>query len=234
VRWAQHGGGTPKVRSLADVAWLEIREQILTGELPPGAPVGLKEQAARLGVSIMPIRDAVKRLQHEGLVVQVPQREAYVAPLSLADMEDVYRVRLALEPMAVEEAARRFSEDDYRRLDAVLDEMVRAYESGEARAGRELHRQFHLELYARAESPLLNRLIPPLLDATERYRVLGTPFRGTPRERGQEHREILQVCVQRDAARARAVLAEHLRRTVADVRRALAEAPARVAEREGR
>lgn len=202
------------MRSLADVAWLEIREQILTGHLPPGAPIGLKEQAESLGISIMPIREAVKRLQHEGLVVQVPQREAYVSSLSLQDMEDIYAVRKAIEPIAIERACPNFSRAHSDVLTHVLDQLVEAYERGDARGGRELHRRFHLDLYAIADSPALNRLIPPLIDATERYRALSVGVRGAPAERRQEHLSLIEACLDHDAVRARALLVDHLDRTV--------------------
>ena len=211
----------PQVHSLADVAWLEIREQIITGQLPPGAPVGLKEQADRLGISIMPIRDAVKRLQHEGLVDQIPQREAYVSSLSLENMEDIYGVRAALEPLAIERACAHFTRAHYDDFTRTLDLFVVAYESGDARQGRELHRRFHLDLYALAGSPSLDRLIPPLIDATERYRALSQALRGSAKQRRAEHQTMLDACLERDAVRARNLLAEHLARTVQDVRLAL-------------
>lgn len=209
------------IRSLADVAWLEIREQILTGQLPPGAPVGLKDQADRLGISIMPIRDAVKRLQHEGLIVQIQQREAYIAPLSLENMEDIYDVRAAIEPLAVQRACKHFTREHYDSLCRVLDQFVAAYESGDSRHGRETHRRFHLELYALGNSPTLDRMIPPLIDATERYRALSQVLRGSAVQRRAEHQAMLDACLTHDAAAARSLLQEHLLRTVQDVRRAL-------------
>lgn len=209
------------MHSLADVAWIEIREQILNGQLAPGETVGLKEQADRLGISIMPVRDAVKRLQHEGLVVQIQQREAYVAPLSLKDMEDVYSIRAALESLAIERACRHFNQENFERLSRILDQFSSAYENGDVRSGREYHRRFHLELYALAESPTLDRLIPPLIDATERYRAFSQSLRGSVRQRREEHQSLLQVCLSGDAESARTQLASHLMRTVEDVRRSL-------------
>ena len=206
---------------MADVAWIEIREQILNGQLSPGETVGLKEQAERLGISIMPVRDAVKRLQHEGLVVQVQQREAYVAPLSLEDMEDVYGVRAALESLAIERACRHFNQEHFDQLSRILDAFTTAYENGDVRTGREYHRRFHLYLYALAGSPTLDRLIPPLIDTTERYRAFSQSLRGSVRQRREEHQSLLQVCLSGDAESARTLLASHLLRTVEDVRRSL-------------
>ena len=208
-------------RSLAEVAWLEIREAILTGDLRPGEPIALKEQAERLGMSIMPVREALQRLHQEGLVVYEPQRGAMVAPLSVSHMEDIYRVRIELEGLAIELACKRFGPIEHQALSRLLDRFVEAYNRGDTRAGRELHRQFHLELYALADSPTLSRLIPPLIDASERYRVLSVRVRGSVEERRKEHQEILDACLQQDGQAARRKLSEHLRRTVVLARRAL-------------
>ncbi len=205
-------------RSLAELAWLALREEILTGQLPPGAPLRLRELAGRLGMSVIPVRDALHRLHQEGLVAREPQKGAVVAPISVADMEDLYRVRIELEGLAIQLACQHFTRDHHRRLSALLDAFVEAYEAGQVRAGRDLHRQFHLELYRLAGSPTLDRLIPPLLDAAERYRVLSVADRGNPRQRRQEHQRILDACLSGDGSRARQELAAHLARTVEVVR----------------
>ena len=207
-------------RSLAEIAWIETREQILTGRLAPGAPISLKEHADRLGLSVMPVREALQRLHQEGLVVHEPQRGAIVAPLSVDHMEDIYRVRIALEGLAIELACERFGQEQHEAFSRTLDRFIEAYESGDLRAGRELHRRFHVDLYALAGSPALNRLIPPLLDGSERYRVLSVGVRGSAAERRREHREILDACLLKDVRAARQLLTEHLARTVALVRKA--------------
>lgn len=205
-------------RSLAELAWLALREDILTGQLAPGTPLRLRELAHRLGMSVIPVREALHRLHQEGLVTREAQKGAVVAPLSVQDMEDLYRVRIELEGLAIQLACQRFTEEHHRRLSRLLDEFVEAYETGQVRLGRELHRRFHLELYALAGSPTLDRLIPPLLDAAERYRVLSVADRGNPRQRRQEHQRILDACLRGDGLRARKELAEHLSRTVEVVR----------------
>lgn len=208
----------PLPRSLAELAWLALREEILTGQLPPGAPLRLRELAGRLGMSVIPIRDAIHRLHQEGLVARQPQKGAVVSPVSVADMEDLYRVRIELEGLAIQLACRHFHLEHHARLSGLLDSFVEAYESGQVQLGRELHRQFHLELYRLAGSATLDRLIPPLLDAAERYRVLSVADRGDPRQRRQEHQRILDACLSGDGQRARGELAAHLLRTVEVVR----------------
>jgi DNA-binding GntR family transcriptional regulator len=204
--------------SLAEAAWSAIREQILNGTLRPGGPIAIKEQAARLGMSIMPVREAVKRLQQEGLVVQEPRKEPIVAPLSVSDMEDIYRVRMALEGLAVELACERMDETQYRALCRTLDEFESAYEAGNVLRGREMHRKFHLDLVRIAESATLNRMVPALVDSSERYRELSVRIRGPVHQRRLEHQRILDACFARDSVLARQLLTDHLQRTVELVR----------------
>jgi DNA-binding GntR family transcriptional regulator len=134
-------------RTLVDVAVRDLRESILSGELQPGERLILAELAERTSTSSMPVREAVRRLEAEGLVEQIPHRGAQVTPVSVPDLEDLYRVRIPLETLAVRLAAARFSEDDYERLSRVLVEYREAYERGDDARGREMHAAFHLGLY---------------------------------------------------------------------------------------
>lgn len=205
-------------RTLVDVATRELREVILSGELKPGAQLVLTELAERLSMSVMPVREAIGRLQAEGLVDQIPHRGARVSPVSVADLEDLYAVRIALETLATREAAARFTEEDYGRLAGVLDKYVQAYEAEDAERGREMHSQFHLGIYELSGSPWLMRTIPALWDAADRYRRLSATLRGTLEERHREHQYILERCRQRDPDAAAAALEEHLRRTMTVVK----------------
>ena len=91
--------------TMAEAALAELRDSILSGELAPGAPLRLEELAERLGMSISPVREAVRRLESLGLAVHVPHRGARVSELALDDLRDTYEVRLVLEPLAVRKAA---------------------------------------------------------------------------------------------------------------------------------
>jgi DNA-binding GntR family transcriptional regulator len=204
----------PVPRSVAEAAWLDLREKILEGELVPGTPLLLKEQADRLGISIMPVREALKRLQQEGLVLQLPQRGATVAPISAEEMEDTYLTRIALESLAVKQASQRITEANHKHLSEILDSFVNEYARGNVRAGREYHRRFHMDLYRVANSKTLNRLIPPLLDNSERYRLLTIQTRGSLAERAAEHQRILDACMRHDGEEAARLLQEHLGRTM--------------------
>lgn len=208
-------------RSLAETAWFEIREQILTGTLSPGSPIRVKEQAELLGMSMMPVREAVRQLRQEGLVAQETHKESIVAPLSIGDMEDIYTVRISLESLALERACDYITEARYKELSGILDKFEQAYQANNIAEGREWHREFHIQLCAVAQSPTLDRLIPTLIDSSERYRVLSVNFRGPVEERRKEHQQILDACYRRDREAARQEIISHLERTVDIVRKAL-------------
>jgi DNA-binding GntR family transcriptional regulator len=213
--------GTMMPRSLAEAAWLEIREQILTGVLSPGQPIDIREQAESLGISMMPVREAVKKLHQEGLIIQKPHRGSIVAPLSVHDMEDIYRVRIALEGLAAEMVCDRIDQVTYKKLCEVLDQFESASRDGDIDLGRQLHRKFHVDFCTLAGSDTLNRLIPNLIDSSERYRIFSVGLRGSVDKRRKEHQEFLDSCYRKEREKARNQITEHLRKTVELVRKSL-------------
>ena len=126
---------------MAEAALAELRDSILSGELAPGAPLRLEELAERLGMSISPVREAVRRLESLGLAVHIPHRGARVSELALDDLRDTYEVRLVLEPLAVRRAAGRFTAQDAATARARLADYAGAHERGDARAARAAHRR---------------------------------------------------------------------------------------------
>ena len=205
-------------RTLVDTVSRDLREMILSGELRPGAQLVLTELARRMSISVMPVREAIGRLQAEGLVDQVPHRGARVARISVVDLEDLYRVRISIETLAVRLAAERFTAEDSTRLSQTLEDYLDAHSRGDEARGREAHAEFHLGLYAISGSRWLMRTIPPLWDAADRYRRMSTRLRGTVKERHREHEQILEHCQNRDPEAASAALEEHLGRTLKLVR----------------
>ncbi len=201
-------------RTLVDVAVRDLREDILRGELRPGSPLGLADLAERLSMSVMPVREAIRRLQTEGLVEQIPHRGARVSEVSVSDLESLYTTRIPLETLAARLAAEQFVEADYERLSKVLEEYVEAYSEGDDQRGRERHAAFHLSLYEVSRSRWLVRTILPLWDAAERYQCLSIRLRGSLEKRHGEHSRILERCRERDADAAVAALEEHLRRSM--------------------
>lgn len=197
---------------MAEAALAELQDSILSGDLPPGAPLRLEELAARLGMSISPVREAVRRLESLGLAVHVPHRGARVSELALDDLRDTYEVRLVLEPLAVRRAAGRFTAAEASAARAYLAGYGRAREHDELRQARDAHAAFHFALYRASGSEWLLRLIRPAWENCERYRAISLQSRGD-REVEREHERILAACVDHEPDRAAAELAQHLAAT---------------------
>lgn len=196
-------------RTLADVALAELREDIVSGELPPGSPIRLQEYVSKLKMSSVPIREALRFLEQKGLIERTPHRGVVVAAMSAADLEDTYEIRLELESLAVRLAAERISDEDSDKLTALVDDYARASLAGLS-AARDLHGNVHMELYGLSGSRWLHLILPMLWDNSERYRRLALPLRGTPEQRIEEHRLIVEACVSGDPDAAEKALRTHL------------------------
>jgi DNA-binding GntR family transcriptional regulator len=216
---AQHPRGAPERarlaaagghRTLAEKAYVVLHDAILSGELAPGERLRIEELAELLEMSPMPIREAVRQLDAAGLVEHAPHRATRVTDLSLGDLEDVYRARLALEPLAVRLGAPRFGDEDARLARAALERYVAAYRAGDAHATWEAHTAFHFALYRASGSRWLERLITPLWETSERYRRASLPVARRLEERQREHERILDACTRRDAEAASHEMHDHL------------------------
>jgi DNA-binding GntR family transcriptional regulator len=209
ARWAAAGGH----RTLAEKAFAALHGAILNGELRPGERLLIEDLAERLEMSPMPVREALRRLDAVGLVEQVPHRGARVAELSVEDLAEVYEARIALEPLAVKHAAERFADEDAERAADSLACHVEAYRSGDVAAAWAAHTEFHFALYNAAGSRWLLRLITPLWESSERYRLAVGDVQRSLDQRRREHERILDACVRRDPDLAAVELSNHLART---------------------
>lgn len=154
--------------SAVDLVTTEIRRAVLTGTLPPGEQFSIRELARQLGVSHIPIREALRRLEGQGLVVLSQARSAAVAPLSLEDLTAIYRLRLRIEPDLAGRSAATATPDRMRHLGEALEES-RSEDPDRAWQG---HYDFHERLVAPAASPWDIRVMHTLWTAAERYTVL--------------------------------------------------------------
>jgi DNA-binding GntR family transcriptional regulator len=192
---------------MAEAAVAELREAIYSGELPAGTPLRLEELARSLGMSISPVREAVRRLEALGLAVHAPHRGAWVSELAI---HDTYEVRLTLETLAVRRAASRFTDGDAEAAQAFLDQYATAHGRGDTREARRAHTDFHFSLYGAAGSDWLVRVIRPAWENAERYRAASLARRGTLGQRQREHERILDACAHHDPDTAAVELHRHL------------------------
>lgn len=214
-------GGDARSRTLADRAFATLHEAILVGRLEPGRRLPIEELASALEMSPMPVREALRRLDAVGLVEHVPHRGARVTQLSVADVTEIYEARLALEPLAVRHAAERLSDDDAARARAAFDALARVARRTTVRTWP-AHTEFHFSLYRAARSRWLMRLIVPLWESAERYRMATWP-RGRLDIRQAEHEAILEAVLARDPETASERMRDHLATTANELAARLGE-----------
>jgi DNA-binding GntR family transcriptional regulator len=202
--------GMQRHPTMAEAALERLREAIILGELTPGTPLRLEDLARSLGMSISPIREAVRQLEALGLAEHVPHHGAKVVALEIEELRELFSIRLSLETMAVRRAAELFDADDELAARSHLADLDEARGARDARAAVRAHTAFHFALYEAARSGWLLRMIRPAWDSCERYRpvLLGA---GSPQDRHAElDRELLDACAARDADRAASALHAHL------------------------
>jgi DNA-binding GntR family transcriptional regulator len=205
------GGARARHRTMAEAALEELREAIILGELTPGAPLRLEDLARSLGMSISPIREAVRQLEALGLAEHVPHHGAKVVALDVDDLRELFEVRLALETLAVRGAAKRFEDADAVSAQANLETAAAARRARDVREAMRAHTAFHFTLYEAARSAWLLRLIRPAWDSCERYRPALLSPRGDPQDRHERlDEELLAACAAHDEERAAQALRQHL------------------------
>jgi DNA-binding GntR family transcriptional regulator len=195
---------------MAEAALERLREAIILGELTPGAPLRLEDLARNLGMSISPIREAVRQLEALGLADHVPHHGAKVTGLDVEELRELFSIRLALEGMAVRRAAELFEAGDAQAAHAHLAAYDDARRRGDIRAAVRAHGAFHFAVYEAARSTWLLRLIRPAWDSCERYRP-ALLAKGAVQDRHEElDVELLAACEAHDGDRAARALHDHL------------------------
>ncbi|MGB9593190.1 MAG: GntR family transcriptional regulator [Anaerolineae bacterium] len=205
----QHDWTAPTYRTLQELVTDRIREAILRGWLKPGERLDQAEIAERFQVSRMPVREALRTLEAEGLVKFYPHRGVEVCELSPEEIEEIYQIRIALESMAVQLAVARFNEEADQRLSALLQEMEEV--ADDPPAWTTLNYRFHQELYALSGRARLCGIIESLRNTVQPYVARDVSHPARARVAMQEHREILEACRAGDANRAAERIAQHLK-----------------------
>lgn len=202
--------GLPVKRTIADQVAELIRQRILSGQLKGGQPIRQEHLAAELGVSRIPLREALKQLAAEGFVTIASHKGAVVAELSVAEVEELFELRLKLETWLMELAMPAMSEIEIAALEANLAEQRRP--DVLPRWG-ELNWGLHEIMYRAADRPITIRLLKNIHDKIDRYLRLEVTMR-QGRDRGlAEHEALVECCRRRDTAAAVALLERHIKET---------------------
>lgn len=195
-----------------------LREAILRGDIKPGEHVRQEDVAQRLGASRLPVREALRMLEAEGLVEHEANKGARVPRLDMHEVDVIYQMRERLEPLALAESIPRVTELDVRRL-RHLQEQIEAGDD----VGRflELDREFHLLTYSGCQIEQLSSMVRRLWNSTQHYRRAFVSLSGPGRMWviNAEHRLLLDAIERHDTTDAERYLSGHIRRTRVELNR---------------
>ena len=195
------------------VDWL--RAAIVSGALRPGARIPQEDVAERIGVSLIPVREALRVLESEGQVTYFPRRGYFVTELRVEDLIEIFALRELLESRAARAAAERLDDELVARMAQAAADCTAAGERGDVAAELAANRSLHLGLFEAAGEPHTMRLIRQLWEATEAYRALYYNEPVHRRDADEAHARIVSAAARRDAA---ALVAEARRSSLGGAR----------------
>lgn len=205
------------VRTLAERVFEIVREQIVTGRLADNVPIRQDALANELGVSKIPLREALARLEHEGLLTSQANRGYFVQPMSADQVDEIYALRLRIEPEAAAYAAERATPADQALAREAFEKLDGAATSNLAEVAVR-NRDFHTALVRPGGRLLTTQLVERLSILAERYVVAHLQPAGRETRAHAEHQELLDAWIAADRAKLVALLTQHLQSTLDDLR----------------
>jgi DNA-binding GntR family transcriptional regulator len=189
-----------------------LRDKILAGDYPEGQQLRQDALAIEFGISRIPVREALRQLEAEGLVSFYPHRGAVVSSLSLQEIEELFDVRAVLEPDLLRRAMPNLTEEVLERAGEVLDQAQAAFEQeSDVGVWGALNWRFHSTLYAPAERPQTMAIVEKLNRNIDRYLRIQLLLTHGTSQAMEDHRAILEACRRRDAREATRIVRNHIR-----------------------
>ena len=202
--------GLPVKRTIADQVAELVRQRILTGQLKGGQPIRQEHLAAELGVSRIPLREALKQLAAEGFVAITSHKGAVVAELSIAEIEELFDIRLKLEAWLLQLAISAMTDRDLAALEKNMEEQRKP--DVLPRWG-DVNWRFHEIMYLPASRPITLKLLKNIHDKIDRYLRLEVTMRSGFDRALREHDSPIAFCRSRDVPAAVSLLERHIRET---------------------
>src|SRR5262245_63176477 len=197
-------------QTIASMTVAALRERILRGDYPEGEPLRQDALADELGVSRIPVREALRQLEAEGLVTFNPHRGAVVSSLSLDEIEELFELRAEIECDLLRRAIPQMNDEQLERANEVLDEFQDALHAGEATRWGPLNWHFHAALYAPAERNFTMGVIQKLHQHSDRYFRMQLLLTHGGNRANEEHREISRAVASKDIPEARRLMRAHI------------------------
>jgi DNA-binding GntR family transcriptional regulator len=197
-------------KPLREIVFETLRGAIIDGTLKPGERLMEVQLAEDMGVSRTPVREAIRKLELEGLVLMIPRKGAYVSGISSKDIADVFEVRAALESLAAGLAAERITEQELEDLNRFMVEVTINAEIGDLEKVIKSDTDFHDQIYRASRNSRLVQIINNLRDRIQRFRSASLAHPGRIKETLEEHKKLLEAISERNISVARALAQEHI------------------------
>jgi len=197
------------VRLASEKAYHLIKDKIITLELAPSAVIDEQALMRELGLGRTPIREALQRLNAEGLVHIVPRRGMFVTDISITDLQKIFEVRTVLAGFSARLAAQRATTDQIAQMEQVLHGLEQV-QSGDYKLLIDIDRRFQRLLYQAAGNEILAESLDHLYDLSLRIWYLVLHQLGDVRDAIEEHQQVAEALKARDGARAEALIQQHI------------------------
>lgn len=198
-------------KPLREVIFNTIREAIIVGELKPGERLMEVKLAEKMGVSRTPVREAIRKLELEGLVEMLPRKGAHVADLSVKDIMDVLEVRSTLDGLASYLSATRITDDEIKELKHSLGQFVNCVEKDNLQGSIKKDVEFHDIIYRSSRNDKLIQISNNLREQVQRFRVIYIKDHSSSRELVREHNAICDAITNRDPDAAMIFANKHIK-----------------------
>jgi len=208
-----------KHRTLSAMITDQLRQAILDGTYPAGAQLRQDALGEAYGVSRIPVREALFQLEAEGLVRIVPQKGAIVSELSLDEINDVFDLRVLLEPRMLAESAPHFSADDFAALEQVQKRFEAAIAAGDRSEWGQINAEFHMAMYVQARQPRTQSIVMALLQTSDRYTRMQLSTVEAMGIAEREHAQMIALCREGRIEEACDFLKQHIEAVRSDLLR---------------
>jgi DNA-binding GntR family transcriptional regulator len=212
-------------RTIAAACADALRQRILQGQLPAGSALRQDALALEFGDSRIPLREALVQLEAEGLVKIVPHRGAIVSELSVEDIDEIFELRLRLEPYLLRRSAPHLTPEDYAELRQLLADYREALREERVTRWGELNASFHLILYRRADRQRTTAIVAGLLQDGDRLTRMQLAFTRDFERANSDHALLIELCASGKVREASALLTRHIENVRRSLKLVLARQP---------
>lgn len=197
-------------QSLAEAAVAALRRRILSGEFADGESLNQVAIAREYAISRIPLREAMRKLEAEGLLVFQPGKGAVIPRFSISEISEVVELRSLLEPVLMTRAIPRLRQADFEEAESILDQFDEALQSGQVSVWGELNWRFHATLCAPNGSSIAMGILEGLHHFNQRYARVQISLTNWERRAAREHRTLLALCRRREKQKAASLLKSHI------------------------